>query len=228
MDRGGIVGEDGPTHHGLFDFSFLRSLPNMVVMAPKDENELRRMVKTAVEYEKGPIAFRYPRGIGEGVQLEKDLDVIPIGEAQKLADGEDVLLLAIGRPVNDALAARSMLAEEGIYATVVNCRYVKPLDMDLIGALAQHIPNIITIEENVLQGGFGSAVLEALTDEGFSNLIVKRIGIPDTFVEHGTQKTLRDKYGITANGIVRVAKEMLTECQHPALALTSSLSKKAL
>jgi 1-deoxy-D-xylulose-5-phosphate synthase len=228
LDRGGIVGEDGPTHHGLFDFSYLRSLPNMVVMAPKDENELRRMVKTSVEYDKGPIAFRYPRGTGEGVQQDKEVSTIAIGKAEKLSDGDDILLLAIGRTVNDALTARFMLAEDGIYATVVNCRFVKPLDVDLISALAQHIPRIITIEENVRQGGFGSAVLEALSDEGLTDLSIKRIGIPDTFVEHGSQKILRDKYGITADEIVRQAKELLTACQHPTLALTSSLSKKAL
>ncbi|MFP4533872.1 MAG: 1-deoxy-D-xylulose-5-phosphate synthase [Desulfobacterales bacterium] len=205
LDRGGIVGEDGPTHHGLFDFSYLRSMPNMVVMAPKDENELRRMLKTAVDHP-GPAALRYPRGPGIGVDLEGALTPLPIGRGEILAHGDDLLILAIGLTVNEAVSARKTLAETyGINATVVNARFVKPLDIDLISELAGKIPNILTVEENVCHGGFGSAVLEALHDAGIQGFRVKRLGIRDTFVEHGPRDVLRAKYGIDADGIVRAA-----------------------
>jgi len=205
LDRGGIVGEDGPTHHGLFDFSYLRAMPNMVVMAPKDENELRRMMLTAVNHP-GPAAFRYPRGPAVGVDLEDPVTEIPIGEAEVLTEGDDLLILAIGVTVKEAVAARKILAETyGRHATVVNCRFVKPLDTDLLCELARKIPNILTVEENVRQGGFGSAVLEALHDEGIENIHVKRLGIADSFVEHGSQDILRARYGIDSDGIVRAA-----------------------
>ncbi|MDA8137214.1 MAG: 1-deoxy-D-xylulose-5-phosphate synthase [Desulfobacteraceae bacterium] len=208
VDRGGIVGEDGPTHHGQFDFSYLRSLPNMVVMAPKDENELRRMLVTAVEY-KGPIAIRYPRGIATGVPLEKSPAPIPIGQAEILTQGEDLLILSIGRMVASALGACETLKASGISATVVNCRFVKPLDSNCIIRLAHNIPYILTVEENVLQGGFGSAVLELLCDYGISNLKIKRLGLPDQFIEHGASTTLRAKYGLDVNGIVEAAKSLM-------------------
>ncbi len=209
LDRGGIVGEDGSTHHGLFDLCYLRNLPNMVVMAPKDENELRRMLVTALKYD-GPIAFRYPRGAGSGMILEKDIRPLPIGKAQILKEGEDVLILAIGRSVCEALDAHSELTQLGISATVVNCRFVKPLDVELICSLAKKIPRIITVEENVRQGGFGSAVLEEFNDSGITGFQLERIGIPDTFVEHGPQNLLRSKYGIDAEAIVETAKHLMT------------------
>lgn len=207
LDRGGIVGEDGSTHHGVFDFSYLRSLPNMVVMAPKDENELCRMVATAIDY-KGPIALRYPRGTGTGVKIEQNIALLPIGKGEILKKGKDILILAIGSTVYEALTAHPVLIELGISATVVNCRFVKPLDVDLICSLAREIPNIITVEENVRQGGFGSAVLECLCDEGIT-FCIERIGIPDTFVEHGPQNFLRSKYGIDAPGIVNGVRKLL-------------------
>jgi 1-deoxy-D-xylulose-5-phosphate synthase len=207
VDRGGIVGEDGATHNGVFDLSYLRSLPNMVVMAPKDENELARMLATSFAH-KGPIAVRYPRGDVEGVKIEKRDIPVPIGKGEVLQKGDDILILAIGRSVSDALNAYSTLAEKGISATVVNCRFVKPLDADLIGALAREIPRIITVEENVRQGGFGSAVLECLSDQGITGFRLQCIGIPDTFVEHGSQKILRSKYGIDASNIVNAAKRL--------------------
>lgn len=210
IDRGGIVGEDGATHNGLFDLSYLRSLPNMVVMAPKDENELVRMLATSFAH-KGPIAVRYPRGDVEGVKIEKQDIPVPIGKGEVLQKGNDVLILAIGRSVSDALNAYSTLAEKGIFATVVNCRFVKPLDADLIGALAREIPRIITVEENVRQGGFGSAVLECLSDQGITGFRLQCIGIPDTFVEHGPQKILRSKYGIDASSIVNAAKRLMRD-----------------
>ncbi|MBW2568595.1 MAG: 1-deoxy-D-xylulose-5-phosphate synthase [Deltaproteobacteria bacterium] len=214
IDRGGIVGEDGPTHHGLFDFSYLRSLPNMVVMAPKDENELCRMLTTAVSHN-GPISFRYPRGTGRGVKIDDIFTPIPIGKGEVLKEGDDILILAIGRTVCEALSAHKMLAEQGIFATIVNCRFVKPLDTDLICTLTKKIPRLITIEENVRQGGFGSAVLECLNDKDITGFSFERIGIPDIFVEHGPQDFLRAKYGIDASAIVNAAKKLLYEfgCQ---------------
>jgi len=209
VDRGGIVGEDGPTHHGLFDLSYLRSLPNMVVMSPKDENELRRMLLTAIEYP-GPVAVRYPRGSGTGAPLDEIVSLLEIGRGEILTRGNDILILAIGRPVNDALKAQSLLLETGIHATVVNCRFVKPLDADLICALAAKIPYIVTVEENVRQGGFGSAVLECLCDNGVMYHRLVRIGIPDKYVEHGPQELLRSKYGIDSHGILTAAKSLLT------------------
>lgn len=210
VDRGGIVGEDGATHHGAFDFSYLRSLPNMVVMAPKDENELCRMLTTSLAHN-GPIAVRYPRGTGEGVKMENQDIPLPIGKGEVLKKGDDVLILAIGRAVSEALSAYSTLIEQGISATVVNCRFVKPLDADLIGALAKEIPRIVTVEENVRQGGFGSAVLECLNDKGITGFLLEYIGIPDTFVEHGPQKVLRSKYGIDALAIIHAVKRLMLD-----------------
>ena len=206
--RGGIVGEDGSTHHGLFDLCYLRSLPNMVVMAPKDENELRRMLLTALEND-GPAALRYPRGSGTGAILENPIRPFEIGKGETVREGEDVLILAIGRSVCEALDAYSELTREGISATIVNCRFVKPLDIDLICDWARKIPRIITVEENIRQGGFGSAVLEALNDAGFSGLQLDRVGIADTFVEHGPQAVLRSKYGVDAEFIVQSAKQLM-------------------
>ena len=208
IDRGGIVGEDGSTHHGLFDLSYLRSLPNMVVMAPADENELCRMLATALNHD-GPIAFRYPRGPATGVPLDDKIRLLPIGKAKILEEGDDVLILAIGRPVGDALEARTILLEQGISATVVNCRFVKPLDVDLICSLCQKIPRVITVEENVRQGGFGSAVLETLSENCITGVQVERIGIADVFVEHGPQKVLRSEYGIDVPDIVKAAKRLM-------------------
>ncbi len=208
IDRGGIVGEDGPTHHGLFDFSYLRSLPNMVVMAPKDENELCRMLTTALSHN-GPISFRYPRGTGRDVKIDDIFTPIPIGKGEVLKEGDDILILAIGESVCEALSAHKMLAEQGISATIVNCRFIKPLDADLICTLAKKIPRLITVEENVRQGGFGSAVLECLNDKGITDFSLERMGMPDIFVEHGPQDFLRTKYGIDVSAIVSTAKKLL-------------------
>jgi len=210
LDRGGIVGEDGATHNGLFDLSYLRSLPNLVVMAPKDENELCRMLATAISY-KGPIAFRYPRGTGTGIKIDHPIVPLPIGKGEILTKGDDVLILAIGSSVNEAISAQSMLMEENIFATVVNCRFVKPLDIELVLSLVDKIPRIITVEENVLQGGFGSAVIECLIDEGAKGFDLKRIGMPDIFIEHGPQDFLRSKYGIDAPAIVNAAKLLVRD-----------------
>ena len=208
IDRGGIVGEDGSTHHGLFDYSYLRSLPNMVVMAPKDENELCAMLATAVSHS-GPVSLRYPRGTGWGVTIDADWPQLPIGKAEILKHGDDVLILAIGRTVGEALQAQEELQKEGLSATIVNARFVKPLDIDTICSLVMKIPRIVTVEENVLQGGFGSAVLECLNDNAVTGYRLTRLGIADTFVEHGSQSLLRSKYGIDAQSIAQAARRIL-------------------
>lgn len=201
LDRGGIVGADGPTHHGLFDYSYLRSMPNMTVMAPMDENELSRMLRTALSHD-GPIAMRYPRGMGQGVDIDPDAPPVEIGKAKILRQGKDLLILAAGSQANDALEAAETLALEGIEATVVNARFIKPLDSDLFVELAGKINKIITVEEHMLAGGFGSAVLEMFSDKGVTEIICRRIGIADTFVEHGGQNQLRTDYGVDTAAIV--------------------------
>jgi 1-deoxy-D-xylulose-5-phosphate synthase len=208
IDRGGLVGEDGPTHHGQFDLSYLRSLPNLVVMAPKDENELCRMLVTALSHD-GPIAMRYPRGSAIGVPLDPDPQPIPIGQAEIVAHGDDILILAVGRMVNQALKASIRLLEDDLHATVVNCRFVKPLDTGLLPELCTNFDHILTVEENVLQGGFGSAILELLVDNDIQPGRIKRLGLPDRFVEHGAQSLLLAKYQLDSRGIAQVAREML-------------------
>ena len=203
VDRAGIVGADGPTHHGMFDISFLRHLPNMIVCAPKDESELRDMLFSAVNYG-SPTAIRYPRGACLGADMTGAPADISIGKAEVLREGEDLAILALGSMVYPALAASDMLAKEGVKATVVNARFVKPLDSELILSLAKKIGRIMTIEENALQGGFGSAVLE-LFEENKLQCATKRIGVPDVFVEHGTQEELRGSLGLDAGGIKKQA-----------------------
>jgi len=208
MDRGGIVGSDGPTHQGLFDFSYLRHAPNLTVMAPKDENELQHMLKTAVHC-KGPVSLRYPRGNGWRGFLDEEIKQLPIGKAEVLREGRDLAILAIGSTVQAAMEAASQLHHRGIESTVVNARFIKPLDADLLSSLAADIKRVITVEENALQGGFGSAVLELLEERGVTGIQIKRLGIPDNFVEHGSQSHLRHKYGIDAQGILRAAEALL-------------------
>jgi 1-deoxy-D-xylulose-5-phosphate synthase len=207
LDRGGIVGEDGGTHHGLFDFSYLRHIPNLVVMAPKDENELQHMIRTALQCRQ-PVAIRYPRGKGLGVPMDTACRLLDIGKGEVLKEGGDVLILAIGGTVYPSLEAAERLDQAGIRATVVNSRFLKPLDAELICRLALKTGKILTVEENVLQGGFGSSVLEALQEKGLFQVPVKRLGIPDQFLEHGPQSLLRKKYCIDAEGIFRAVREM--------------------
>ena len=209
LDRSGLVGADGPTHHGVFDFAYLRSIPNMVIMAPKDENELQSMVKTALAYEDGPIAFRYPRGTGVGVKIAAEPQTLPIGESEIVKAGEDVLVIAIGNRVYPALEAAETLANIGISAAVVNARFVKPLDTATILPLAERIGKVITIEDGVIMGGFGSAVLEALAAAGIANVQVTNLGIPDEFIEHGDVQHLHALYECDADAVVRAAQTML-------------------
>jgi len=207
LDRGGVVGDDGPTHHGLFDYAYLRSMPHMIVMAPKDENELRHMVKTAVDADR-PVSIRYPRGKGAGAPLEGEPRSLPIGKGEILLEGQDLAIVAIGSTVQPALAAAEDLQREGIRAMVVNARFVKPLDADLICRAALCCRRVITVEENVLMGGFGSAVLEMLQEKGIHDTRIIRLGIPDEFVEHATQAELRKIYGIDREGIMNAARKI--------------------
>lgn len=219
LDRGGLVGDDGPTHHGVFDLSFLRHLPEMTVMAPKDENELQHMFRTAI-YSGRPVAVRYPRGQGYGVSLDPEPLPLEIGKGEILAEGRDLSLVAIGSTVYPALEAAKLLAAEGIHATVINARFVKPLDRQLITGAARATGNLMTIEENALQGGFGSAVMELLEREGITGTRIRRLGIPDRFIEHGSQSQLRSDLGLDAAGIVKAAKAFLAgrAAEGPALA----------
>ncbi|MCE5334181.1 MAG: 1-deoxy-D-xylulose-5-phosphate synthase [Desulfobacteraceae bacterium] len=208
LDRGGIVGDDGPTHHGVFDLSFLRTIPNMVLMSPKDENELQHMLKTALDYN-GPAAVRYPRGNGLGVELDEELHSIPIGKGEVLREGKDVLIIAIGSTVSGAMEAATRLEADGIDAAVINARFVKPLDRDLILHWAEKTGRIISVEENVLQGGFGSAILELLQEESLFPKGFKRLGVPDEFLPQGPQALLRNLYGIDADAIENAAHQLL-------------------
>ncbi|HDS29861.1 MAG TPA: 1-deoxy-D-xylulose-5-phosphate synthase [Firmicutes bacterium] len=220
LDRGGIVGSDGATHHGAFDLSYLRLIPNFTIMAPKDESELRDMVYTAIEHD-GPVAFRYPRGDGEGVDLKKGFSKIPIGKAEVVREGGDVLLIGIGNMVYRALEAAEKLAKIGVEAAVINARFVKPLDKELIIEWVLKTRRVITIEENSLMCGFGSAVLEMLQEEGVleqttpefsereSQIEIERLGIPDTFIEHGSQSELRKEIGLTSESIYETARSMV-------------------
>jgi 1-deoxy-D-xylulose-5-phosphate synthase len=209
MDRGGFVGADGPTHHGLFDFAFLRTVPGIIVMAPKDENELQHMLKTAVTCG-CPVSLRYPRGAGVGVPLDESPRSLPIGKGELLHDPPDAALavVAIGACVHPALAAAELLKTEGIAIRVINARFVKPLDEELLCATARKMDRIITVEENNLMGGFGSAVLELFAERGLTGVAVRRLGIPDEFTEHATQRELRRIYGIDAEGIAAAVRAM--------------------
>jgi 1-deoxy-D-xylulose-5-phosphate synthase len=208
MDRGGLVGDDGPTHHGAFDLTFTRHLPGLTVMAPKDENELRHMLRTAL-YCGGPVSLRYPRGAGFGVVLDRDLQSLEIGRGERLTDGGDLAIIAIGSTVYPALEAGRLLAADGIGVTVVNARFVKPLDRELILGVARECGAVLTVEENALQGGFGTAVLELLSDEKLTGLRVRRIGIPDRFIPHGSQAELRRDLGLDGPGIAATARDLL-------------------
>jgi 1-deoxy-D-xylulose-5-phosphate synthase len=208
LDRGGFVGKDGTTHHGLFDYSYLRSIPNIVVMAPKDENEFQHMLKTAVECG-CPVSVRYPRGKGVGVSIDDTPKSLEIGKGEVILDGNDIAIVAIGSTVCSAVAASEKLKAEGISAMVINSRFVKPLDEELLCDVAKSIKKVITVEENVLMGGFGSAVLELFEKAGIYGVSVTRLGIEDEFAEHATQTELRSMYGIDEDGIAKTVRKMM-------------------
>ncbi len=201
MDRSGVVGKDGPTHHGTFDLSYLRLIPNITIMAPRDENELRNMLFTALSYEEGPVAIRYPKGSGVGAELSEEMELLPIGRAEVLKKGKDVVMLAIGSMVYPSLEAAEMLKGFGVKATVVNARYAQPIDRALVASLAEKIGKVVTVEENVLRGGFGSGVLEILEEARLSGVSILRLGLPDTFLEHSSRGTLLAECGLTPDGI---------------------------
>lgn len=207
MDRAGIVGADGPTHHGLQDISYLRSYPNIVIMAPKDEGELRDMMLTAIEHP-APAAIRYPRGNGHGVDISVAPKKIEIGKSEVLREGDDLAIIAYGSMVYPAVQAAENLGKDGIEAMVVNARFVKPLDAEMILSIAESHRLIVTVEEAYLAGGFGSAVLELLEENGLQDKVkVVRMGVPDRIVTHGDAKLLLAKYGLDADGIYTRVKE---------------------
>ncbi|MFZ5591980.1 MAG: 1-deoxy-D-xylulose-5-phosphate synthase [Bacillota bacterium] len=214
IDRGGLVGDDGPTHHGVFDFSYLRHLPNMVIMAPGDENELRQMLYTALQHD-GPVAVRYPRGSGTGCPLDQQLRPIPLGSARVLQEGDQLTLLAAGSMVQPARQAAQELARRGIATACINARFIKPLDEKLILHFAARTGRVITVEENVLAGGFGSAVLELLQQHGLSRVQVVRLGVPDCFITHGSRDILLQQCGLTSEQILAAALQLVKEQERP-------------
>jgi 1-deoxy-D-xylulose-5-phosphate synthase len=208
LDRGGIVGDDGPTHHGNFDLSYLRLIPNLVICTPKDENELQHMIKTAEGYTSGPFVCRYPRGEGVGVKLDSNISSLKIGRGEKIIDGKDLNIIACGSMVYPGLSAAKKLNQEGISVGVINARFIKPLDLDLI-LEASKCGKILTVEENAVSGGFGSAVIEVLEKNKVKNIKVERLGIPDRFIDHGKPDILKKEIGLDEEGIYNRTREML-------------------
>jgi 1-deoxy-D-xylulose-5-phosphate synthase len=210
LDRAGIAGQDGPTHHGIYDMAYLRVFPNMICMAPKDENELRHMVKTA--FETGhPTSLRYPRGNAVGVTMDPEMKSLPVGKGEVLREGAAATIFAIGVEVWPAVEAAQILAKENIEVAVVNARFIKPIDDELITRFCKPYSKVITVEEGSLAGGFGSAVMERVQQLGLENVEFHRIGIPDEYVHHGAQDILRAQYDLHAEGIARRVREFLTE-----------------
>jgi len=201
IDRGGLVGEDGPTHHGVLDLSMLRQIPNMIVMAPGNEDELRHMLKTAIHYEEGPVALRYPRGPGVGVPLSSRLHLIKIGTWETLRQGSDAAILAVGSMVRPALEAAQLLSKNSVEVSVINCRYIKPLDTNILRDVASRYSHVLTVEENILNGGFGAAVLEFMETEGLEETRVIRMGLPDRFIEQGSRNVLLSQLELDEQGI---------------------------
>ena len=217
MDRAGIVGADGPTHHGLLDIAYLRGYPNIVLMAPKDEGEMRNMMLTAIEHP-GPAAIRYPRGNGHGVDISSPPQKLEIGKAEVIKEGSDVAILAYGEMVYPAVESAERLAKDGIHATVVNARFVKPLDEKLIAEIANSHRLILTVEDAYLAGGFGSAVMELLEEQGLLQKVqVVRLGVTDEIVPHGDPKALLAKYGLSADGIADRVRAALDSIENPRL-----------
>ncbi|MDD4602015.1 MAG: 1-deoxy-D-xylulose-5-phosphate synthase [Negativicutes bacterium] len=200
LDRAGIVGEDGPTHHGVFDYSYLRHIPNLILLAPKDENELQHMLFTAFSLN-APVAIRYPRGSGTGIPLDESLQQITLGTSEELKQGKDVAFIAIGSMVGVCMEASKLLKERGIEAGVVNARFIKPIDEAMLRRVARDVGVIVTVEDNVLAGGFGSAVLETLNTYNLNWVKTLRIGFPDKFIEHGTRAELLELYGLSPTKI---------------------------
>ncbi len=209
LDRAGVVGSDGPTHHGLFDYSYLRHLPHMTIMAPKDENELQHMIATGLSMN-SPVAVRYPRGNGYGVPLDQTLVTLPLGKGELLSKGQDGVIIAVGSMVRPAMEAAELLAAEGMDAGVINARFIKPLDRELLVAHACGSRAVLTVEENAVQGGFGSAVMELLEEEEIYGVAIRCLGYPDHYIEQGEQPELRSAYGLDAVGIAAAFKELVS------------------
>lgn len=210
LDRAGIVGADGPTHHGVFDLAYLRMVPGMVIMAPKDESELRDMLFTATSHEHGPIAIRYPRGNGVGIPLKAGFERVPIGKAETLRRGRDIAILSVGSMVPNAMKAAELLEPEGISCEVVNMRFVKPIDHDLLDQIADRFTHIVSVEDNVTTGGMGSAIAEYLASKHGISARLKLHGLPDRFVDHGTPAELYRDLRLDGKGIADVARDLLT------------------
>jgi 1-deoxy-D-xylulose-5-phosphate synthase len=216
IDRAGLVGADGETHQGVFDIAFLRHVPNLVIMMPKDENEGQHMVYTAIQYDDGPIALRFPRGNGLGVKLDEEFKEIPIGTWEVLREGSDLAILTFGTTVTMALEAAEKLAKEKVSVKVVNARFIKPMDEKMLHDLLESNMPILTIEEAVLQGGFGSAVLEFAHDHGYHQAVINRMGIPDRFIEHGSVKELLNEIGLTVSHVIDRVKTIIPKKQKRA------------
>ncbi|WP_307255817.1 1-deoxy-D-xylulose-5-phosphate synthase [Oikeobacillus pervagus] len=216
IDRAGLVGADGETHQGVFDIAFLRHLPNIVIMMPKDENEGQHMVNTAVQYDDGPIALRFPRGNGLGVPMDKELKEIPIGSWEVLKEGKDGVILTFGTTIPMAMAAATELEKQGVFIRVVNARFIKPMDEGMLHSIMDENIPILTVEEAVVQGGFGSAVLEFAHDHGFHNTVINRMGIPDRFIEHGNVNKLLEEIGLTKENIIKTMSSLIPQKQKRA------------
>lgn len=208
IDRAGLVGADGETHQGVFDIAFMRHVPNMVLMMPKDENEGQHMVNTALKYDDGPIAMRFPRGNGVGVPLDEELKTIPIGTWEVLKEGEDVAILTFGTTIPMALEAANHLEQQGIHVKVVNARFIKPLDRKMLSDLFERKMPVLTIEEAVLQGGFGSSILEFASENRYFDAVIDRMGIPDQFIEHGSVNELLKEIDLTVDSTIRKVIEL--------------------
>jgi 1-deoxy-D-xylulose-5-phosphate synthase len=217
MDRGGLSGDDGPTHHGLFDISYLRGVPNLVHMVPKDEDELADMMYTAMLHD-GPCAIRYPRGTGPGATVKAEPEQLAIGVAEVIQDGNDVAIFGLGAMLPEAQRLAAMLEMDGFSAAVINPRFAKPVDRKCVGLYGRSCSLIITLEDHVLAGGFGSAVLETVNELEL-NVPMVRIGWPDAFIEHGKVEGLREKYGVTAEAALEKAKPYLATLESRRMAL---------
>lgn len=214
IDRAGFVGADGETHHGVYDIPFLRHIPNLVLMMPKDENELRHMMKTAVDYNDGPIAVRYPRVNGRGVDIDAQMKPIPIGSWETLRDGESAVIITLGPMIQVAEEAAELLKRDGLSVKIVNARFIKPLDEEMLMALAKETPHMLVLEEGAVLGGLGSAVLEFYSLRGMDEPIVRLMGIPDEFIEHGSIKEQRQETGLTAEHVAAEIVDLMRGLRH--------------
>ena len=210
IDRAGLVGEDGPTHQGVFDLSYLRHIPRLVIASPKDTAELRDLVATALKHD-GPMAFRYPRGAGPSAYEPGEARILSIGRGERIAEGEDAAIIAVGSTVYPSIAAAESLAEHGVSVEVINARFVKPLDEQLILDVFERKLPIVVVEDNTIVGGFGSAVVELAAGAGCSVDCVRRVGVPDVFPEHDSPETLRQQFGLTASQIVQEVRAVVAQ-----------------